>query len=79
MYEGGRYFTGVAGYFVEYPRHQLTLSYSSLASRTFDGFSIFLQLSVQYQLKKDEFGKMYQKTALNYEDTINKIAKDTIM
>ncbi len=79
VYGGGRYFTGVTGYFIEFPRHQLTLYEDSLASRTYDGFSINLELSVQYQLEKSQLGLMYQKTALAYRDTYNRIAKDIIM
>lgn len=87
IYEGGRYFVGIANYFIEFPRHQKTMEYARygtaygkpLVCRTADGFAVTLEVSFQYQLTKNDIGNLYKENSINYEQTFNRQAKDVIM
>jgi len=79
-YEPGRYWIGFWKEFIEFPSTLQTIEYSEekpeegvlhlkvLKSRDKDGKQIFLDISVQYRLPRDNLGLIYKDMLIGYED-----------
>merc|ERR1719162_1679885 len=90
QYDPGRYWIGFWQEFVEFPSTLQTIEFaderpeagvqhlSVLKSRDKDGKQIFLDISIQYRLKKDSIGKIYKDMTTLYEDVFISDLRDRL-
>lgn len=92
VYESGRYFIGPWNHFVLFPATvqsieftneprlpTLGVRYPPLHTRTKEGLALHMQVSLQYQLTKDEVGRLYIEFNQNYEQMFISVIRDTLI
>jgi len=92
VYGPGRYFIGPWNTFLLFPASVQTIEftgeprlgvngirYPALHSRTKEGLALHLQVSLQYQLKFHEVGKLYKEFNRNYEQMFTSVIRDTLI
>lgn len=88
----GRYFIGPWNTFLLFPASVQTIEFTSeprlsasglrfpaLHSRTKEGLALHLQVSLQYQLKFDQVGQLYNEFNNNYENMFTSTIRDTLI
>jgi len=90
VYVPGRYWLGFWKEFIEFPSTLNTIEFSDeapeenvqhlniLVSRDQDGKRIYLDVSLQYLLKRDEIGQLYKDMMTYYEDVYVSVLRDAL-
>lgn len=83
VYDPGRHRIGILHTFITFPSIQQSIEFAiirgdAINGRTSDGLLISLDISFQYQLSKEDVGKIYENFGNKYEDIIVKQARDVI-
>jgi len=92
VYGPGRYFIMPWNTFILFPANVQTIEFTSesrlaadglrfpaLHSRTKEGLALHLQVSLQYQLKYDQVGLLYNEFNKNYEQMFTSTIRDTLI
>lgn len=93
VYESGRYFIGPFNTFLYFPANVKTIEFSnepkirmgdatryeSLHTRTKEGLGLYLQVSLQYRLKKETVGQLYSEFNQNYDQVFISSVRDMLI
>lgn len=91
-FDSGRYFIGPWNTFVKFPSALQSIEFSNeerlgdlgvryppLHTRTKEGLALHMQVALQYQLRRDEVGKLYREFNQDYEQMFVSTIRDTLI
>lgn len=85
IYPPGRYFIGLAHWFILIKKTYITIDLSNdpgglgiIDTRTKDGLELSVEVSFQYRLEEDKLWDVFDKFAENYHDIVVAIARGSI-
>jgi len=80
-YPAGRYYVGVGGEFIVYPIMQQEMKLPPFEARTADGLNIELQVTINYNIDKNNFTKLlslFDNFGRNYDGFLSRLAMNTL-
>eukprot|EP00761_Pharyngomonas_kirbyi_P000310 gb/GECH01000310.1/.p1 GENE.gb/GECH01000310.1/~~gb/GECH01000310.1/.p1 ORF type:complete len:326 (+),score=67.91 gb/GECH01000310.1/:1-978(+) len=79
VYESGRYIPGLTKTFLTFPSIYVLLDFGTINSKTSEGLDVSLDMSMQYQIAKNQVAPLFEEFAFrDYERIIEREASEVI-